>query len=344
VHAKPLFRVSLWPDAPDPLIVARRARLRSLCARCRPVVCPLGTDAATRPVASLRPSAPLGAYGRVGTRWVTGVTVAVALTLASWNIDGWHTIADAQLELLDRSDAQLLLAQEVTPVSLERLRAAGWDGVGALELLPADHIERGGVRPRFGCAVLSRGQARVADAEVLTAAPSPVRALAANVELAGAGVHAVSAALPPGSMWGSAAKQGQAAALHTHLRSRTGPTLVGMDRNGPTFERWDSQDTIWWAQDAPWFFADDAEHGLTDVLDTFYARYPEHVHAGRRDRPVGPREVSYVERRARPPIARRYDVILASDHWHVCDVAYDYDGAVEAGSDHAIVTCRLERD
>ena len=263
------------------------------------------------------------------------------LTVASWNLDGWHTITGAQVELLDRSDAQLLLAQEVTPASLDRLRTAGWDGAGALELLPDDHVERADARPRFGCAVLARDPVTVLDAEVLARAPSPVRTLAADVEVAGVTVHAVSAALPPGSMWGRAAKQGQAEVLNAHLRGRVGPTLVGMDRNGPKFERWDPNDTVWWGEDSPEFFADDADHGLADVLDTFHELHPERAEAGRARRPVGPRAVSYVERRARPPIARRYDLILASHNWGVLDVTYDYEGALEAGSDHAIVTCRL---
>jgi endonuclease/exonuclease/phosphatase family metal-dependent hydrolase len=262
--------------------------------------------------------------------------------MVSWNLDGWHTITDEQVELLDRSGAQLLLAQEVTPASLDRLRAAGWEGVGALELLPDDHVERNDVRPRFGCAVLSRTQARVTGAEVLVAAPSPVRTLAADIEVSGANLHAVSAALPPGSMWGRVAKQGQAAALDTHLGSRTGPTLVGIDRNGPRFERWAPAETLWWSEDAPWLFAGDADHGLADVLDTFHAEHPEQADAGRRARPRGPRAVSYIEQRSRPPIARRYDVILASDHWRVIDVAYDHDGALASGSDHALVTCRLD--
>lgn len=44
------------------------------------------------------------------------------------------------------------------PASLDRLRRAGWSGTSALELVLDDHTERRGVRPRFACAVLSRGQ------------------------------------------------------------------------------------------------------------------------------------------------------------------------------------------
>jgi hypothetical protein len=54
-----------------------------------------------------------------------------------------------------------------------------------------------------------------------------------------------------------------------------------------------------------------------------------------------PLEVSYIEQRTTPPSPRRYDVILASAHWNVGEVAYGYDASVVAGSDHAFVHARL---
>ena len=130
----------------------------------------------------------------------------------SWNVDGWHTIRDAQVELIDATGAELALLQEVTPKSADVLRAAGWDIITALELLPPQHVERADRRPRFSCAVATRGPFTIASAEVLTDAPSPVRTLVARITRpAGDGAFtAMSAALPPGSMWGREAKQGQA--------------------------------------------------------------------------------------------------------------------------------------
>jgi hypothetical protein len=58
-------------------------------------------------------------------------------------------------------------------------------------------------------------------------------------------------------------------------------------------------------------------------------------------RPDGPREVSYVERRASPPVNRRYDVIMADESWDVRHVSYRYDEAIEAGSDHGLVEATL---
>lgn len=263
------------------------------------------------------------------------------LTVASWNVDGWHTIRDEQLALLDDSGAELALLQEVTPASLERLREAGWHGASAMELLPDDHLERGDVRPRFACAAVGRGRVEVGDACVLLGAPSPVRTLAAQVHVEGRPVRAMSAALPPGSMWGKAAKTGQARVLREHLRAEEGPMLLCIHRNGPRFERWEPPETVWWPQDDPTLFSTDADHGLTDVLDTLHQMDPARRASAQRERPNGPMAVSYIEQRARPPVARRYDVVMASAHWAVGDVIYDDEASVLAGSDHAMVVARL---
>ncbi|WP_010280742.1 endonuclease/exonuclease/phosphatase family protein [Bacillus timonensis] len=39
---------------------------------------------------------------------------------------------------------------------------------------------------------------------------------------------------------------------------------------------------------------------------------------------------------------KRYDYILISDHFHVRNVEYRFDEAVQAGSDHAMVVADLQ--
>jgi hypothetical protein len=263
------------------------------------------------------------------------------LTVVSWNVDGWHMIRDAQVELIDRTGASLALLQEVTPESTEVLRTAGWEIVTALELLPADHVERAGRRPRFSCAVAVRRGLCVTSAEVLTDAPSPVRTMVARVDGSSGEFTAMSAALPPGSMWGSAAKQGQARVIGDFLANAHGPVVVGMDRNGPKHERFNPAETEWWPEDEPSLFAEDAPHGLRDVLLTLHAEQPERRAAACAKRPDGPLEISYVEQRTTPPTPRRYDVILASAHWQVRVVEYGYASSLSAGSDHGLVRVRL---
>ena len=59
------------------------------------------------------------------------------------------------------------------------------------------------------------------------------------------------------------------------------------------------------------------------------------------ERPDGPREISYIERRADPAIRRRYDVIMVDKAFEVRDVRYRYCEAITAGSDHALVEASI---
>ena len=263
------------------------------------------------------------------------------LTVVSWNLDGWHTIHDEQLALLDSIGADLALLQEVTPASLQLVREAGWTGRSALELVDDGHTERGGRSPRFACAVLARDPVALGSATLVADAPSPARACAAEARVDGFRFLAVSAALPPGSMWGRAAKVGQADALTRAVQAAGLPAVIGMDRNGPRIEAWEASQTRWWPEDPPEFFAAVAGHGCRDVLDVLFADNPTAADAARSTRPDGPREVSYMERRASPPIPRRYDVILASDAFHPTQVRYRYEESIEAGSDHGLVKATL---
>jgi hypothetical protein len=118
------------------------------------------------------------------------------LTVVSWNVDGWRTIRDEQVALIDQTGAELLLAQEVTPASADVLREAGWEIVTVLELLPEDHVERAGRRPRFSCAVAVRGDLRIRSTAVLRDAPSPARTLVARIQGPSGSFVAMSVALP----------------------------------------------------------------------------------------------------------------------------------------------------
>lgn len=193
------------------------------------------------------------------------------LRVASWNADGWHTMRDKQLRVLDNSGAHVVLLQEVTPASLDRLREAGWRGTSALELVADDHTERRGARPRFGCAVLVRGDVTDVSLSLVAGAPSPVRALMAHLRVQGSTVTAISAALPPGSTWGTRAKVAQADAIARAVADAGAPVVIGMDRNGPKFERWQSAETEWWPEDPEHFIVEEASHGCRDVLDRWYA-------------------------------------------------------------------------
>lgn len=263
------------------------------------------------------------------------------LRVVSWNVDGWHTIRDEQLQLLDDTRADVSLLQEVTPASLDLLRRAGWSGTSALELVRDSHVERSGARARFACAVLARGNVTVVSSKLVTGAPSSVRALMSRLRVKALDLTAISAALPPGSMWGRSAKVGQADAIDRAVQDVGSPVAIGMDRNGPKFERWDPETTEWWGEDPAHFADGRADQGCVDALDRWYAANANARRQAMHERPDGPREVSYIEQRADPAIQRRYDVIMADDAFEVRDVRYRYHEAISAGSDHGLVEATI---
>lgn len=266
---------------------------------------------------------------------------SVELTVVDWNVNGFHTIRDEQLDLLASADADVLLLQEVTAGSVRRLRSYGWHGSTALDVLPNDHTERNGVRPTFSSGVLARSEIGVVNPATVADAPSSVRMLAAELLVEDRMVLAISAALPPGRQWGRQAKVAQAHALGRKLARVDAPVVLGIDRNGPQFERWEPASTVWWPEDDPNFFSPKAEHGLSDALTVFFDEHPAAAEDARTKRPEGPLAVSYVEKQAMPTVSRRYDLIMVSEHWTVLDVDYDYCSAEEAGSDHALVRAAI---
>ena len=51
--------------------------------------------------------------------------------------------------------------------------------------------------------------------------------------------------------------------------------------------------------------------------------------------------MSYVERRAERPIARRYDVVMTGEGFEIRHVRYRYEQSIAAGSDHGLVEATL---
>jgi hypothetical protein len=137
------------------------------------------------------------------------------------------------------------------------------------------------------------------------------------------------------------AKVAQAGAIARAVEHAGTPVAIGMDRNGPKFERWQSAATEWWPQDPVHFFDDTASHGCRDVLDRWYSSNPDALRAAMHEWPDGPHEVSYVEHRADLPIYRRYALIMVTSGFDVLDVRYRYSDAIEAASDHGLVEATI---
>ena len=119
------------------------------------------------------------------------------ITLVDWNVDGWHTITENQVGLLERLDWDVLALQELSPVSRDRLAAARLgEGVLALVLLVDRTSELNGRPLRFSSALLVRSPLRLEDPRVLTDAPSKSRLLVAAVRGGDGAFTAASFAMP----------------------------------------------------------------------------------------------------------------------------------------------------
>jgi hypothetical protein len=264
------------------------------------------------------------------------------LNVVCWNVKGVPArLRDSQLTLLDELAPDVLLLQELTPVGFNMLQQRGWSGVPALQLLPAGHRGQAKARPvRFSCAALTRDRWRLAGVATDLDAPSPERWLTARIEREGAAVDVGSFACPPGVAWG-AMKAEQGRRIAAWLASRTGPTIAGIDRNGPMFEHADGSVQLW-PHDAPELLGPEPAHRCRDALHLLFEREPhrrEQTLSRPRDVPLA---VSYIRGHAgQRQTPCRYDTVYVSEHLDVEDVRYLYDESIAAGSDHAAVATRL---
>lgn len=257
------------------------------------------------------------------------------LTLVDWNVNGFAL--RGQAELLRVLSWDVCTLQEVTTESWPVLRELGNTGDVALHHLPPI----AGTPPRYYSAILTRAPFVLGGSGCLADVPSPERTLVGTVGHPEARVSVASLALPPGVSWGRAGKSRQAARIAAWLTELPGPGVVGIDANTPKFDRADLEETVWWDDGEAVLLGSAREHGLRDVYRDWLERDPERLASVQHERPDGPLAVSHVRGRGNNSTPCRYDHILASPDFDVLDVTYDFDRAIEAGSDHALVTAHL---
>jgi len=262
------------------------------------------------------------------------------LRFISWNLNGFA--ASGQAAFLARCDWDVCAVQEATtPEALEAFAAE----VGAGSHVSARaFLAGGGDQPKYVSALLARAPWQVGEAATL-AVPSPERVVHAEATRAGITVAVASLALPPatGQGWGPAPKVEQARGIAGWLRELAGPVVVGIDGNTPKVDHPDLVKSVWWNDGEQDLLGAERRHGLRDVYRDVLARDPERAQAVARERPDGPLTVSYRRGHGEEAVDCRYDSILASLHFEVLGAAYDYDGAVRAGSDHALAADAVER-
>jgi len=279
--------------------------------------------------------------------------VTAAFTAVTWNLAHRRQV-DPLGELLRASTTgeRVVLLQEARPDSLEAFcRAAGLDWWHhAKELLTEEQlVDRVRGRP---VAIAGDGPPPTG----LRLGPPvglPEKVLVADVVLGGRPVTVASYHAPPGVTWHQV-KPRQAVAFARWLSAVDGPVLFGADTNTPETDHPDFALTrCHWhrghrrleldelGEDA--LTGPDKVHPLTDCLRLWLDANPEELEAIRRERPTGPLRISHRtgKTNVRPGNPRRFDSVWVSEHLVVTDVSYDYEGAIAAGTDHALVTAGL---
>ena len=126
-------------------------------------------------------------------------------------------------------------------------------------------------------------------------------------------------ACPPGVVWGTM-KGEQGWRIAAWLASRTGPTIAGIDRNGPKYEHDDGSVQLW-PHDAPELLGPEPAHRCHDALAVLYEREHHRREQAAAWLPDGPLAVSYVRGHPGQRQTRcRYDAVYVSDHVTVDDV------------------------
>ncbi len=273
------------------------------------------------------------------------------MRVGSWNLN--HRGRAATLEqgaLVRERGVDLLLVQEANPASVEVLiEAAELDWVvTATGLAPG--------APTVGrhplAAIAGRGQ-RPEEVGHLRGPSSPHRMVYATVP-AGIGSFTVASyCAPHGSGFGHGRVE-HALALLDWVNAVQGPLILGADAHAPKVDHPDPElvrtyshtgdRRLHGARGDDVMFGGRPEHQLSDAYRRWLQQNPGLLQATAVAQPAGPLAVSHYEsvplHHGRAP--RRFDAIWVSREFVVEHVRYDYDGAVAAGSDHALVLADVQ--
>jgi endonuclease/exonuclease/phosphatase family metal-dependent hydrolase len=253
------------------------------------------------------------------------------MRFATWNLDWWNRSdrPDARVALLESSAVDLVALQEVSAAVVAPLRESH-DG----PLLFSQEVYAEATWRWMGCGLVLPPGTEVLEAGVVTTLPKPQRSLWAKVELPELGVATVVSWHAPNAAGdGRDAKMLAYREMSRWLTATEEPLLLGADinswRDPVTLLPADLQDPF---ADEHAFVGPSPRHGLVDAYREHLQNTGElaRLHSGR---PTGPLAVSHVLSNG---AGHRMDRIFISADFDVRDAAYDLQGALQAGSDHAL--------
>ncbi len=258
---------------------------------------------------------------------------------SSWNVNN-RNFRDAHSTLLKRVDTDLLALQEVSASFYSALCESGLFDWSEFSLALRPCVTGEGRSRQLGCAVLGRAPFQAKSAQLLTQLNFPERALTVRVgspiELGLCSFH-----IPPGVSWGKIKPQ-TIIAVAEWLKQQNGHTIFGIDANSPKTDHPLLAQNEWWWKDEPVLLGASPLHDLRDCLRLYLEHRPKELQQIADRRPRGPLAISHVRGKRGQITECRYDFIYVSPGIRVLDIQYLYEEALQAGSDHALVTSLLQ--
>lgn len=271
----------------------------------------------------------------------------------SLRVGSWNTrFGRADPAFVVPHELDLLLLQEVTPKAFDAFRECFDDGVHSIgpALYPSGPPARNGVAVLWSSRLAGRG------ARVLPHLVAPHRFLICDLAfterrgyIQACAYHALNGEQGEDHF----DKPRMTYQVARWLEDQPGPVIVGMDANSPDVDHPDFAQT---RCHFDWLgprhleralLGPEAKHRLRDVYRSLVESRPTLLDEIKSERPDGPLSVSHRTGRNEhsPGSPQRFDHILATwPDFAVKSASYDYDGACEAGSDHALVVAELEVD
>lgn len=275
------------------------------------------------------------------------------MRVATWNVKHRGSVTAARLGALAReAQVDLMLLQAANPTSLDMfVTSAEFDWCVTSWNAGAPALTMPG--RRRVAAIAGRGPQPV-ELGWLPELDRPERMVSAVLGSGTGRVVVASYHAPSGSAAG-VKKVDCAKVLLSWVRSVEDPLVLGADANTPKVDHPDPDrarthwptgaDKLQGGVGDDVMFGGRPAHHLEDAYRRFLNQNPGLLQDVAVHRPQGPLAVSHVSvnRLGNVQRPRRYDALWISRHFDVLHVDHDLDGALRAGTDHALVTVDLAR-
>ena len=261
------------------------------------------------------------------------------LRFATWNLNySDEKESFRRLDFLKSLEWDIVALQEVSSIAWQVFSENGLTkgGFCSLEGFGVDSPKA------YGVALLVQNGFSLRDPELLPGNPQIRRALAAKLYGLENPADVLSWHAPNAAGSGAKVKMKGYKAIIGWINSKRGPIVIGFDGNHWNISSDLDLPSVKYEEQSPfflenWFFGDEPPHRLRDALIDYYRNNPTKYEDALKERPEGPLAVSYIRGKKKD----RFDYIFISDDFEVNNCRYDYEGAVAAGSDHALVCADL---